>query len=128
MRTWLAIALLAASWLFGLSYYQAANVAVWAELIVAGTALLWNTAWFALPRAEGAVALVVLVAGLVAGLWPFDMPLGDYVSFVPLATLTIGLALHVLLRAPHWVAMAANTLIAASIVLVVQRLALFGYE
>src|SRR5687767_5747577 len=95
MRIWLAISLLAASWLFGLSYYQAANLPVWAALVVPGVALLWNSSHRALGRLEGSVATAVLAAGLVLGLMPFDVPLADYVSFVPIALLALGLGVRV---------------------------------
>ena len=39
-RAWIGIALLAASWLFGLSYYHQANPFWWIAGVIAGTALL----------------------------------------------------------------------------------------
>jgi len=128
MRIWLGIALLAASWLFGLSYYQAANLPVWVALVVPGVALLWNTSHRALSRIEGAVATVVLVAGLVLGLLPFDLPLGDYVSFLPVALIAFGLGVRVCAPTHRLVASAGDTLLTAGLVLLAQRIVLFGYE
>ena len=95
MRAWLAIALFAASWLYGVSYYQASNMAVWAVLVAIGTALLWNANSLAVPRAEGSATVAVLCAGLLAGLLPFDSQLADFASFLPIALLALGLALSV---------------------------------
>ena len=39
-RSWISLALLSASWLFGLSYYHGAQSLVWAVLVAAGAILL----------------------------------------------------------------------------------------
>ncbi len=39
-RSWISLAFLSASWLFGLSYYHDAQIFVWAIFIAAGTGFL----------------------------------------------------------------------------------------
>src|SRR5688572_31605191 len=128
MRIWLGIALLAASWLFGLSYYQPANLLVWGLLVVLGVALLWSTSHRVISQLEAAVAAVVLAAGLVLGLLPFDLQLREYVSFVPPALIALGLGVRISAQKHHVVSAAANSFITAGLVLLSQRIALFGYE
>ena len=128
MRTWLAITLLSASWLFGMSYYQAANLAVSEPLVAAGVALFWSESKPTLPRRETAIAAGVLAIGLIVGLSRFDLPLEDYVSFVPLALLAAGLGACAALPRESWVSTAGNAFITSGLVLLVQRIAMFGYE
>ena len=46
IRAWLGIAILAASWLPGLGYYEPANPLLWLAMVILGTA-----AW--MPRTYG---------------------------------------------------------------------------
>ena len=60
-RAWVGLALLGASWLFGLSYYHDADWLVWVVLIAAGTGLLY---WLDVPR-PGRGSLVAAAVLLV---------------------------------------------------------------
>jgi hypothetical protein len=71
IRAWLGIAILAASWLPGLGYYEPANPLLWLAMVVLGTALL-DASDLRLPRRTlslGALALVV--PGLALTPWPY---------------------------------------------------------
>ena len=65
IRTWLGIAILAASWLPGLGYYEPANRLLWLAMVILGTVLL-DASDVRLPRrlvCLGALALVRARAG-----------------------------------------------------------------
>jgi len=52
IRPWLALALLAGSWLVGLHYYRPESWPTWAASVLAGTLLLANLP-LRLPRRSG---------------------------------------------------------------------------
>ena len=56
--TWIALAFLSASWLFGSGYYHDPNWAVWAVLVLAGTGLLIGIDFRTPTRIESVVAAV----------------------------------------------------------------------
>ncbi len=95
IRAWIAVALLAGSWMFGLDYFYPANPWIWAAL-VAGSAVLLGGSFKQLPDGrESAIALVLLIPGLIFVPWPLRI--------VPLL-IVLGLALHLLcgsLTSPH---------------------------
>ena len=91
IRAWIAVALLAGSWMFGLGYFYPANPLIWAAL-VAGAAVLLGGTFKRLPTGwESAIAIVLLIPALVLVPWPLRI--------VPLA-IALGLALH-LASGPH---------------------------
>ncbi|MGA2059742.1 MAG: hypothetical protein ABSG67_04620 [Thermoguttaceae bacterium] len=91
IRAWIAVALLAGSWMFGLDYFYLANPWIWAALVISGAALLGGT-FKQLPGGrESAISLVLLIPALIFVPWP--------VKIVPLL-IAIGLILH-LLPGPH---------------------------
>ena len=67
---WLAIALLSASWLFGLRIYHAPNWWAWTGMLVLGCAFLQNAIRRVPPRRESVIALVLLIPFLCLAPWP----------------------------------------------------------
>ncbi len=70
-RAWIGLALLSASWLFGLSYFEAAHPAVWVVLVIAGTALLAEVRPATPGKIESAIASALLLVAAVAVPWPY---------------------------------------------------------
>ena len=84
-RTWIAMVLLAGSWLFGLSYYHAANGWLWAAAVAGAVVLLSGTSRLRPRRPFALAAIVLLLPALWVMRWPFKA--------VPLLVAG-GLALH----------------------------------
>jgi len=70
MRTWIGLALLSVSWLFGLSYYHQADWPLWCMTVVVGVAFLGRSAVRMPSQRESAVALGLCLAALLLGPWP----------------------------------------------------------
>lgn len=112
------VALLAASWLFGLSYYPTAIWPMWALTVTLGAALL-QTVRFAPPdRRTTLIALGLLVLPVLLIPWPYRV-----------GPLLLGAGLAMALAADRLrpAARLAPGLIVAGTVLVVQALAVQGY-
>ncbi len=131
IRAWIAVALLAGSWMFGLDYFYQANPWIWAALVISGSALL-SGSFKQLPAGrESAIALVLLIPALIFVPWP--------VKIMPLL-IVLGLTLHLLpLPRPNslptagtvpgegtinWLAQGA---ISAGVIMAAQSLALAFY-
>ena len=117
-RGWIATALLAGSWLFGLGYYQPANAAVWCGLVLAAVILLGDVP---APRLTGRQAVLAAVL-LLPSAWLVPLPY----KTIPLL-LVGGLLLTsapVPRRWPRWLAQGG---IATAAILLGQSLALEGY-
>jgi hypothetical protein len=74
MRVWIALALLSASWLFGVGLYGPANFPAWAVAVAAGTLLLLAGKNFppgGLPRREIWLALALLAPAVATTTWPY---------------------------------------------------------
>jgi hypothetical protein len=70
-RAWIGLALLSASWLFGLGYYHAANYLVWGLALVAGTGLLYGVTVIRPTRRESMIAAVMLFPVALVIPWPW---------------------------------------------------------
>jgi hypothetical protein len=91
IRAWIAVALLAGSWMFGLDYFYPANPWVWAALAIGASGLLGG-ALIRLPGGrDSAIAIGLLIPALVFVPWPLKI--------ISLLIVT-GLAIH-LLTGPH---------------------------
>lgn len=118
IRTWIALALLAGSWLLGLHYFQPAAWTAWAMVTLGGTLLLANTP-LVLPTRRQAVAAAILTVPVVWFMpWPYRA--------APLLIL-VGLVLHLLPIPRRWPQGVARGTIAAGTVLLGQSLAILGY-
>ncbi|MCX5654606.1 MAG: hypothetical protein NTY65_08180 [Planctomycetota bacterium] len=117
-RAWLGIALLAASWLFGLPYYHAENWTAWAVLLVLGTLAIAGPA-ARLPGRGAAFAVVML---LVPAAWLMPWP---YRAAPLLAA--AGAAITLLPILGRWLKGLAAGAAAAGAVLLAQGLAIEAY-
>ena len=118
IRGWIATALLAGSWLFGLGYYQPANVAVWFGLLMAAVILLGDVPVPQLSRTRAILAVVLLLPSA----WLVPLPY----KAIPLL-FAGGLLLTsapVPRRWPRWLGQGG---IAGAAILLGQSLALEGY-
>jgi len=118
-RVWIGLALLSASWLFGLSYFEDARPLVWAVLIVAGSGLLTQVRLAMPGRVESVVASVLLFAAVPLIPWPYRV--------APLLLLAgVLLALAPIPR--QWPKRLAAGVIASGILLAAQSLAVLAYQ
>ena len=118
IRGWIATALLAGSWLFGLGYYQPPSTAVWSILVLAAVVLLGDVPVPQPAHRRGGVAAVLLLPAVWLVPWPFKI--------IPLL-LAGGLWLvrmPVPRRWPQWLARGG---IAAAAILLGQSLMLEAY-
>ena len=126
IRLWIALALLAASWLPGLGYYHVAefgarwvDVTVWAVLVIAAAALMIGRAP-RMPRGTvGWIAAGLLVPVIVVWPWPYRLAA---------ILLAAGLALALLPIPRRWPKRIGEAAVLAGAVLVVQAAALYAYE
>ncbi len=119
IRTWVAIAILAASWLPGLGYYRGADWRVWALMVAVGTVLLVGS----IPRKPGrwqaAAAVVLLLPAIVVWPWPYRA--------APVL-LAAGLALAALPIPRGWPKRIGGAAVVAGVVLLAQGLGFYAYE
>jgi len=118
-QTWIGLALLSASWLFGLSFFGNAHPAVWGVFIVAGTALLTEIRPATPAKVESAFASILLLGTTILVPWPHRV--------VPLLLLA-GLALSLAPIPRRWPKTAGGAALAGGFVLAAQWLAAYGYE
>ncbi len=118
-RAWIGLALLSASWLFGLSYYEHARPLVWAVLIVAGAGFLTQVRLAMPEKVESAVASALLLVAVLLIPWPYRA--------APLLLL-VGVLLSVAPIPRQWPKTFAAGAIAAGIVLAAQSLAVLAYQ
>ncbi len=127
IRAWIAVALLAGSWMFGLDYFYPANPWIWAMLVACAAVLLSGFLKGLLAGRDSAIALLLLVPALIFVPWPLKiMPL----------LIALGLVLH-LLPSPHpsplpegegtLIKRLAQGVVAAGVILAAQLLALAFY-
>jgi len=117
-RAWLGIALLAASWLFGLPYYHAENWAAWAALVLMGTLTLAGSA----ARLPGRTTSLVAIALLAPAVWLIPWPYRAAPLLLAIAT-----ASTVLPLLGRRLRSAAGGTAAAGAVLLAQGLAIAAY-
>lgn len=118
-RSWIGLALLSASWLFGLSYYHGAEWLAWVILVAAGTVLLMGVDIRRPMAVESIAAAVMLLPAIFLAPWPYRA--------APLL-IFVGLVLGAVPIPRRWPRVLASALILAGIILTVQSLALLGYE
>lgn len=119
IRTWLGVALLAASWLFGLDYYAPANLGAWLVAVALGAALI-DATHVPLPERPGgrlaAMAMLLVAAALMP--WPYKI----------MALLSgMGLALMVAPIPRRWPHVVGRKAVLAGAVLAVQAVTLWLY-
>ena len=133
IRAWIAVALLAGSWTFGMDYFYPANPWIWMALVV-GAIVLLSGFFKQLPAGrESMITLFLLIPALILVPWPLKI--------IPLL-IGLGLVLHLLpsphpspLRAPTegwsgegtYVSRLARGAVTAGVILAAQSLALALY-
>jgi hypothetical protein len=118
-RTWIAMVLLAGSWLFGLSYYHAANGWLWAAAVAGAVVLLSGTSRLRPRRPFALAAIVLLLPALWVMRWPFKA--------VPLLVAG-GLALHLAPIPVKWPRRLGTAMIESGLALFVQGVTIQAYE
>ncbi|MFC1781050.1 DUF4350 domain-containing protein [Planctomycetota bacterium] len=118
-RVWISLALLSASWLFGLSYYYDAVWWIWAILVVTGTLLLIRVPLREPTSTESVMAAVFLLPAIDMAPWPYRI--------APLL-LFVGLVLFYVPIPRRWPVNLASAFIIAGVILLVQSLAITTYE
>ncbi len=116
---WLAVALLAGSWLVGLGYLQAPQWIAWAVVLALGTLRLAGTPWRWPRRAEMAVAALLCVPAVIFLPWPYRA--------APLA-LAAGLVLPLASIPRAWSGPLGRGLAASGLVLLAQGAAIAAYS
>jgi hypothetical protein len=118
LRCWIAVALLAGSWMFGLGFFYPADLRVWAAILAVAAILLYGTPVPLPGRREICIAVVLLVPAAVWSPWPY--------AAIP-AVLLAGLVLNLVPRSLRWPAAVGNGGVAAGGILLVQGLAISVY-
>jgi hypothetical protein len=118
-RAWLGLALLSASWLFGLSYYHQASWPAWAALVVTGTLLLTGLDIRRPARGELLIAALLTIPAIVLAPWPYR---------AAVLLVFIGALLCAAPIPRRWPARLGTAALAAGAILVVQSLGLLAYE
>jgi hypothetical protein len=115
----IGLAMLSASWLFGLSYYHNAEPLTWAVILAVGVGLLTKIHIHRPSPLESLIAAVMLLPACVIAPWPFNA--------APLLV-TSGLILNALPIPSLWPKNLSSALMLVGAVMTVQSLAVLGYE
>ncbi|NLS97739.1 MAG: hypothetical protein GXX96_36830 [Planctomycetaceae bacterium] len=118
MRIWIAVALLGASWMWGLGYYSGASGWLWSVLLLAGIALSAERPRRIPCRVNALLAIAAALPALWIVSWPYRA--------VPLL-LVLGLTPLALGNVSQWIIAAGWGMVRSALVLGGQALALRGY-
>jgi uncharacterized protein DUF4350 len=118
MRNWLAVALLSASWMWGLEYYTASNGWLWAIALIAGGLLLAESPRRLPCRTNAAIAALLALPTL----WLLPWPHGA----IPLA-LVLGLLPLIFPNAPQRICSLGWGAVQAAVILAGQAIVLRAY-
>ncbi len=118
LRCWIAVAVLAGSWMFGLGYFYPADYVSEAVLVAAGIALLYGTMVPLPGKREMAIATALLLPAAIWAPWPY--------AIIPIFLL-LGLLLQLLPIPMRWPKPLGQVIIAAGGILLIQALAITAY-
>jgi hypothetical protein len=118
-RFWFSLALLSASWLFGLSYYHQAQPWVWAILIAAGTALLIGIQTRRPAAFEAVIAGIALLVAVRLAPWPYRI--APLLLFAAVILFTVPVP-------RRWPGVLASALFVSGSILTVQTPVLLAYK
>jgi hypothetical protein len=118
-RSWIALALLSASWLFGLSYYHDAAWPIWIVLVAAGTGLLIGVRISKPAVFETIAAALMSLPAIYMAPWPYRV--------APLL-FAAGLILFAVPIPRRWPKVLASAVVLAGIILLTQSLSILCYE
>jgi len=117
-RSWIGLALLSASWLFGLSYYHHAAWLIWAVLVAAGTGLLIGVNIRRPTAYESVAAALMSLPAIYLAPWPYR---------AAILLIFSGLVLFAIPVPRRWPSVLASATIIAGVVLLSQAIAMLGY-
>ncbi|MDP6046045.1 MAG: hypothetical protein QGG25_10585, partial [Phycisphaerae bacterium] len=118
-RAWIGVAILSASWMFGLSYYYAAQWIVWAIALAAAIPFLMYAVRIVPSRNIALIAIVLLAPMIVAAPWPYR---------AAAILIAIGLAIGALQITDRWTGRLGSGFSLAGVILLAQSVAMVGYE
>jgi hypothetical protein len=118
-RSWIGLALLSASWLFGLSYYHDTEWLIWTVLVAVGTGLLIGIHIRRPAKLEAVASALMLLPAIYLAHWPYK---------AALILFFIGLVLFAAPIPRRWPEVFASAAVLAGIILLSQALAMLGYE
>ena len=118
MRVWCSLALLSASWLFGVTYYHDAVLWIWFLLVVIGSVLLWGIPMPRLSTGTKVTGALFMLPAVLLLPWPYRAG--------PLLA-GLGLLLAMPLAPRRWPRTCGAACIASGVVLTIQSLALYAY-
>ncbi len=118
-RAWIGTALLAASWLLGLSYYHQANWWAWLAAVAVGAVLLGGVAERRPGRLVALVSAGLLIPAIVLAPWPWR---------AGMLLAAVGLVLCALPIERRWPGRVGSAALAAGVVLLAQSLTMAAYE
>ena len=118
-RAWIGTAVLAASWLLGLSYYHQASPWLWAAAVAVGAALLGGVAPRKVAAPVALASAILLVPAAVLAPWPWRA--GMLLAAAGVALLGLPL------ERPRLARVGSATLV-AGVVLLAQALSMAAYE
>ncbi|HEY4761574.1 MAG TPA: hypothetical protein VIH42_13410, partial [Thermoguttaceae bacterium] len=113
IRSWLAVALLAGSWMFGVDYFYPANPLIWAIMVICAVVLLRGSMPQLPSGKEAMIALMLLLPALFFSPWPLKI--------LPLL-LALGLLLSLLPVPAHIIKSLAQGAMCAGVVMTAQSL------
>lgn len=119
MRAWMGIALLAGSWLFGLAYFQSAQLVIWCVLIVTAAGLLGDVPL----RMPSRPLRVVAVLLLLIPIWWLAIPY----KIIPIL-LVAGLGATLLPSPRRWMLQLGRGATTSGLILLTQAAALELYQ
>jgi hypothetical protein len=119
MRNWIAVALLSASWMWGLEYYTPANGWLWSIALITAVLLLAEIPRRLACRVDVMIAMVLATPALWMLPWPYRaIPLGLVLGLLPFA---IG-------DAPRFICATGWGTVRAAVILAAQAIALQVYS
>lgn len=117
-RTWISLALLSTSWLFGLSYYNNAQWLIWSIFIITGTGLLIGVQLRKPTALEISIAAIMLLPVIKLAQWPYRI--APLLIFAGLVLVTIPIP-------RRWPQYLSPAFILAGSILLVQSIGIWVY-
>ena len=118
-RAWIGVAILSASWMFGLNYYYAAQWKLWAIAVIAAIPLLMWVVREVPDRGTSLAAMIILVPMIFAAPWPYRA--GAILAALGMLLLSAGIP-------GQWPKRLGSGLFVAGAVMLAQSLGMVCYE
>ena len=118
-RAWIGTALLAASWLLGLSYYHQANWWAWLAAVAVGTILMGGVVERRIGGIVAVVSALLIVPAVVVAPWPWRAGM----LLTALGLVFLGLPIE-----RRWLGRVGSAGLVAGVVLLAQSVTMAAYE